>query len=136
MLDSCIPCNLPFGLLVIHKRSQLDIHMDPDDTATVGSAALETMENDPTSKTVVSVAEQGQVQHGLQGRLASQDQCNEQLEGVPVKDNYSDERTAEAMSPGWHAASQGPQGKMSCTPPSPGRLERAAMQVLAFPRIS
>ena len=37
--------------------------MDPDGTATVGSAALETMEDDPTSKAVVSVAEQGQVQH-------------------------------------------------------------------------
>ena len=63
VLDSCIPCNLPFGLLVSHKRFQLDIHMDPDGTATVGSAALETMEDDPTSKAVVSVAEQGQVQH-------------------------------------------------------------------------
>ena len=63
VLDSCIPCNLPFGLLVTHKRSQLDIHMDPKCTATVGSAALETMEDDPTSKAVVSVAEQGQVQH-------------------------------------------------------------------------
>ena len=52
----------------------------------------------------------------MQGRLAFQDQCNEQLQGVPVKDNYSDERTAEAMSLGWHAASQGPQGKMNCTP--------------------
>ena len=90
--------------------------MDPKCTATVGSAALETMEDDPTSTAVVSVAEQGQVQHGLQGRSAAQDQCNEQLQGVPVKDSYSEERTAEAMSPGQHAASQGPQGKMSCTP--------------------
>ena len=34
VLDSSIPRNLPFGLLVIHKRSQLDIHMDPKSAAT------------------------------------------------------------------------------------------------------
>ena len=116
MFDSCIPCSLPFDLLVIQKRSQLDSHKDPNDTATVGSAALETMEGDPPSKAVMSVAAHGQVQHGLQGRLAPQDQSSELQQGVSAKDTHSDERTPEAMSPGWRAASQGPQGMWSSTP--------------------
>ena len=40
VLDSCIPCNLRFGLLVTHNRSQLDIHMDPNDTATSSSSSF------------------------------------------------------------------------------------------------
>ena len=51
--------------------------MDPKDTTTVGSAALETIEDDPTSRVVVSVAEQVQGQvHGVQGLVALQDQPN------------------------------------------------------------
>ena len=89
--------------------------MDPKSTATVGSAAVATVEDDPTSTAVVGAAEQGRVERGAQGRSASQDQCNEQLQGVLVKDSYSEERTAEVMSPGQHAAPQVPKGKMSCT---------------------
>ena len=74
------------------------------------------VEGDPTSTAVVGVAEQGRVERGAQGRSAIQDQRNEQLQGVLVKDSYSEERTAEVMSPGQHAAPQIPQGKMSCTP--------------------
>ena len=90
--------------------------MDPKSTATVGSAAVATVEDDPTSTAVVGAAEQGRVERGAQGRSAIQDQCNEQLQGVLVKDSYSEERTAEVMSPGQHAAPQIPKGKMSCTP--------------------
>ena len=40
--------------------------MDPNSTATVGSAAVATVEDDPTSTAVVGVAEQGRVRHGVQ----------------------------------------------------------------------
>ena len=39
-------------MLAAQKHSQLVILMDPKDTTTVGSAALETIEHDPTSRVV------------------------------------------------------------------------------------
>ena len=50
--------------------------MDPKSTATVGSAAVATVEDDPTSTAVVGVAEQGRVRHGVQGLVALQGQPN------------------------------------------------------------
>ena len=76
--------------------------MDPKGTATVGSAAVETVEDDPTSTAMVGVAEQGRVELGAQGRSATQDQCNEQVQGVLVKDSYSEERAADVA---WTARS-------------------------------
>ena len=79
---------MAFALLAAQKHSQLVILMDPKDTTTVGSAALETIEDDPTSRVVVSVAEQVQGQvHGVQGRMAPQDQSNEQQQGATVNNN-------------------------------------------------
>ena len=103
-MPHAITCDLAFAVLAAQKHSQLVILMDPKDTTTVGSAALETNDDDPTSRVVVSVAEpvQGQV-HGVQGRMAPQDQSNEQQQGVTAKDNCTDERTTEAMSHGWQA---------------------------------
>ena len=90
--------------------------MDPKSNATVGSAAVVAVEDDPTSTAVVGVAEGGRVERGAQGRSAPQDRCNELPQGALVKDTYSEERTAEVMSPGQHAAPQVPKGRMSCTP--------------------
>ena len=70
--------------------------MDPKSTATVASAAVATVEDDPTSTAVVGAAEGGRVERGAQGRSATQDQCNEQLQGVLVKDSYSEERTQKS----------------------------------------
>ena len=90
--------------------------MDPKSAATVGSAAVVAVEGNPTSTAVVGVAEGGRVERGAQGRSAPQDRCTELPQGTLVKDSYSEERTAEVMSPGQHAAPQVPKGRMSCTP--------------------
>ena len=64
------------------KGSQLVIPMDPKSTATVGSAAVVAVEDDPALTAVVGVTEGGRVERGAQGRSAPQDRCNEQLQGV------------------------------------------------------
>ena len=85
-MSHAITCDLAFALLAAQKHSQLVILMDPKDTTTVGSAALETNDDDPTSRVVVSVADhvQGQV-HGVQGRMALQGQSNEQQQDATGK---------------------------------------------------
>ena len=91
--------------------------MDPKSTATVGSAAVVAVEDDPALAVAVGVTEGGRVDRGVQGRSVLQDQRNgnELPQGALVTDSCSEERTAD-MSHGQHAASQIPKGRMSCTP--------------------